>query len=287
MNEKLSCKKNVFSVDVEGFVESNQESFNVPQQYINSLQENNEIETNTNAVLELLDELKIKGTFFFLGRMAKDIPNLLKTVAKENHEIGCHNYLHLRVFNLKKEVFEEKISEAKRRIEDVAGKAVYGFRAPDFSITEKSIWAIEVLKKVGFVYDSSIYPLGLHDVYGIKNARRDIHTFKNDLIEIPLSAIDVLGRRIPFGGGGYFRLYPIWVTKAFIKLSNKNGRPCVFYIHPYEVGPIVPKIKEMSFYRKFRHYYNVQNGAVRLRWILRSFEFVPAIELLKQERILK
>ena len=273
---------NAFSIDVEGFVESNIQSFHIPDKYINRPEENREIEQNTNVLLEILDEVNIKATFFFVGRLAHDIPSLVKKVAQAGHEIACHNYAHLRIFGIDKDEFKEKISAAKRRLEDVCGQRVYGFRAPDFSITKSSIWALDVLKETGFVYDSSIYPFGLHDVYGIKNADASIHKLANGLIEFPMSTLELLGKRIPFGGGGYFRFYPLLLTELFLSKLNKQGRSAMFYIHPYEVGSIIPKISEISTYRKFRHYYHCKNGDLRIKKLLKAFKFGTAVEVLEQ-----
>jgi polysaccharide deacetylase family protein (PEP-CTERM system associated) len=278
---------NAFSIDVEGFVESNLQSFQIPDRYINQSEENREIERNTDVLLEILEQVNIKATFFFLGRITRDIPGLVKKVARAGHEIGCHNYLHLRIFGVEENEFREKLVRAKKDLEDVSGQRIYGFRAPDFSITEKSIWALDVLKEAGFVYDSSIYPFGLHDVYGIKDASPSIHKFPNGLIEFPLSTTQILGRRIPFGGGGYFRLYPLWITKLFLSKLNKQGNPAIFYIHPYEVGPVIPEIPGLSAYRKFRHYYNCSNGTGRLKNMLQAFKFCPAIDVLKDKGLFK
>jgi hypothetical protein len=139
------------------------------------------------------------------------------------------------------------------------------------------------LKELGFVYDSSIYPFGLHDVYGIKEADPSIHTLPNGLIEFPMSTITLLGRRIPFGGGGYFRLYPLLLTRLFLSKVNKQGHPAMFYIHPYEVGPVIPRISPMSYYRRFRHYYHCKKGHVRLRKLLKAFKFYPAVEVLRNQ----
>ncbi len=271
---------NAFSIDVEGFVESNVQSFHIPNKYINQSEEKREIEQNTNTLLEILDEVETKATFFFIGRLARDIPSLVKKVAQAGHEIGCHNYLHLRIFDIEKKEFKEKLSTAKKELEDVSGQSIYGFRAPDFSITNESIWALDMLKELGFVYDSSIYPFGLHDVYGIKGAEPSTHTLPNGLIEFPMSTIELFGRRFPFGGGGYFRLYPLWLTKIFLSKLNEQGHPAMFYIHPYEVGPVLPKIRELSAYRKFRHYYHCKNGQIRLKKLLQTFKFCPAIDVL-------
>jgi polysaccharide deacetylase family protein (PEP-CTERM system associated) len=277
---------NAFSVDVEGFVESNIQSFHIPDRYINQSEENREIERNTDVLLEILEEVKVKATFFFVGRLARDIPSLVKKIAQNGHEIGCHNYLHFRIFDIERDEFKEKLTAAKKDLEDVSGQPVFGFRAPDFSITDKSIWALDVLKELGFIYDSSIYPFGLHDVYGIRNAKSCIHLLPNGLVEFPLSTIALFGKRIPFGGGGYFRLYPLWLTNIFLSKLNKGGHPAIFYIHPYEVGPLIPKMPEISAYRRFRHYYNCKNGSIRIRKVLKASKFGPVIEVLKDKGIL-
>jgi polysaccharide deacetylase family protein (PEP-CTERM system associated) len=289
-NLKQNLKKpviNAFTIDVEGFVESNLQSFHIPDKYINQSEENREIERNTNALLETLHEVDVKATFFFIGRLAHDIPGLVKRVAVAGHEIGCHNYAHIRIFGIEKQEFKEKLITAKNLLEDVSGQRVYGFRAPDFSITEKSTWAWDVLKELDFVYDSSVYPITLHDVYGMKDAETCIHKLPNGLIEFPMSTTELLGKRIPFGGGGYFRLYPLSITKLFLSKLNRQGSPAMFYIHPYEAGPVIPRIPGLSAYRKFRHYYNCRNGTGRLKNILQAFKFRPAIDVLKDKGLLK
>jgi polysaccharide deacetylase family protein (PEP-CTERM system associated) len=278
---------NCFSVDVEGFVESNLQSFHIDKKYIDKKREDYEIERNMNSVLELLNELNIQATFFFVGRIARDIPNTVKEAARLGHEIACHSYEHVRAFGTSKDEFKEKLVPAKNYLEDVSGRNVYGFRAPDFSITESNICFLDILKEIGFLYDSSIYPIGMHDVYGIKEAKPHIYKLQNGLIEFPLSTIKFLGRRFPFGGGGYFRLYPLFLTKICISKTNRLDYPCMFYIHPYEVGPIIPKISEISNFRKFRHYYNCKNGSIRLKEILRVFKFGTAIQILKQRNLLE
>ncbi len=277
---------NCFTIDVEGFVESNLESFFIEEKYINRDKENYEIEKNTNCLLELLDDLGIKATFFFLGRIAKDIPHLVREAAQSGHEIACHSYEHCRIFRTSRNEFKEKLANAKNTLEDISGIRVYGFRAPDFSITNSSVWALDVLKEIDFVYDSSIYPIDLHDVYGIKEIDPVIHKLQNGLIEFPLSSIGFLKKRFPFGGGGYFRLYPLFLTKMCIAKTNRLGYPCMFYVHPYEVGPVIPKISGLSTYRKFRHYFNCSRGIRRLKEIFHVFKFGPAVDILKRQGLI-
>lgn len=277
---------NCLSIDVEGFVESNLQSFAIDDKYFDEAKQNYEIQRNVNVLLELLDDLHVQATFFFLGRVARDIPNLVREVAQSGHEIASHSYEHVRVFGVNKHEFKEKLKSSKNYLEDICGTGVYGFRAPDFSITESSIWALDILRELGFLYDSSIYPIGLHDVYGIGGSNAFIHKLPNGLIEFPLSTIEFLGRRLPFGGGGYFRLYPLFLTRLCISRNNRLGYPCMFYIHPYEVGPVIPMISELSWYRKFRHYHNCRNGHRRFTEILRVFRFGPAVEIIRQRSLL-
>lgn len=271
---------NCLSFDIEGFVESNRQSFTIAEPYISLSKEIYEIEQNTNFILELLNDVQCKATFFFLGSVVRNLPDLVKNVAKLDHEVALHGPEHIRIFDLSKREFSEKVVSAKKALEDVASKPVYGFRAPDFSITEASIWALDALQEAGFLYDSSIFPLGFHDVYGIKNAQPFIHRLPNGLVEFPLTTVECFGRRIPFGGGGYFRLYPLFLTEIFLRKINKLGKSCMLYMHPYEVGPMIPNIPTLSPYRRFRHYHNCKNGNTRLRKILSKYKFSSAIEIL-------
>lgn len=275
--------ENCLSIDVEGFVESNRESFSIPPGYVDKAKENYEIEKNTEAFMELLDELNVRATFFIVGRIARDLPAMVRRVANSGNEIACHNYEHLRIFNLQPQQFKEGLRSAKKCLEDVSGSGVYGFRAPDFSITQSSLWALDVLREAGFLYDSSIYPIKMHDVYGINDARTGIHKMSNGLIEWPLATFNCLGTRFPFGGGGYFRLYPLNLTKHCVAAMNKTGDPCMLYIHPYEVGPVIPHIRELSAYRRFRHYYNCDTGKARLKKLCQAFKFSTAIRILEKK----
>jgi polysaccharide deacetylase family protein (PEP-CTERM system associated) len=278
--------ENCLSIDVESFVEGNLESFPIPSKYVDKAAQDYEIEKNSDVFLEFLDELQIRATFFILGRVARDLPQVVRRVADARNEIACHGDEHLRIFNLQPQQFRESLLSAKKSLEDTSGSRVFGFRAPDFSITQASIWALDVLREAGFVYDSSIYPIDMHDVYGINDAETSIHKLPNGLIEWPLSTMDILGKRLPFGGGGYFRLFPLAFTRRCIRTMNQRGRPCMLYIHPYEVGPIIPRIEELSAYRRFRHYHNCHTGRTRLKKLLRAFKFSTAIQILdKKETI--
>lgn len=271
---------NCLTFDIEGFIEANLQSFAIDDPYIDRVKELYEIEKNVDFILELLSEFDVKATFFFLTNFARDLPTVIRKVADLGHEVASHGYEHVRVYDISRNEFRESIKSAKHLLEDITSKEVYGFRAPDFSITESSIWALDILKDIGFIYDSSIYPFGYHDVYGIQNTPPFIYKLPNGLLEFPLSTVELFKRRIPFGGGGYFRLYPLFLTEMCLRKINKIGEPCMFFIHPYEVGPIIPDIPNISAYRRFRHYYNCNNGNKRLLRILSKFKFGSAIEVL-------
>jgi polysaccharide deacetylase family protein (PEP-CTERM system associated) len=277
-NQVVNC----FSIDVESFSESNVESFPVDSRHLDRGRQDREIETNTDFILRLLAEHKVRATFFFLGRIARDLPQLVRRVAQEKHEIACHSWEHLRLYGLTREVFSRQLREAKQVLEDASGQQVYGFRAPDFSITRASAWALDALRDAGFLYDSSIYPFRGHDVYGIAEAPAHIHKLANGLVEWPLATISFLNRRMPFGGGGYFRLYPMPFTEFCFSRLNRQRKPCMFYIHPYEVGPAMERITELSNVRRFRHYLHCGALNERLERLLKRFRFAPAIDALRQ-----
>lgn len=273
---------NCFSIDVESFSESNVESFPIDSRHLDRARQNREIERNVDFILSLLAGHHVKATFFFLGRIARDLPQVVGRVAQEKHEIACHSLEHFRLYGLKPEVFAQQLSAAKGLLEDASGQQVYGFRAPDFSITGQSMWALDELQKAGFFYDSSIYPFAGHDVYGIAEAPSHVHKLANGLIEWPLATIEILNRRLPFGGGGYFRLYPATFTEFCFSRLNGQRKPCMFYIHPYEIGPAMERIAGLSKLRQFRHYFRCGTLNRRLDRLLGKFRFVPAITALRQ-----
>ncbi len=278
--------KNCLSIDVEGFVESNVQSFSIDAHHVNQVSENYEIERNVDVTLALLSDLRLRATFFFLGRIARDIPAVVRSAADAGHEIASHGFAHIRISSMSAQAFRTQVLSSKHRLEDVSGTRVYGYRAPDFSIIESTLWALDVLGETGFLYDSSIFPFGYHDVYGVGQAKPFVHRLPNGLIEFPPSTAALLGTRVPFGGGGYFRLYPLAITKLLMAHTNRRGQPCMFYIHPYEMGPILPRIAGLPWHRVVRHYHNCAHGLWRFQDIARGFAFSPAVEILRSKGLL-
>ena len=261
------------SIDVEGFAESHAQSVTVDPALLEPTVSDREIERNLGTTLEVLSECNRKATFFFLGRVAQTAPRLVRRVADAGHEVGCHSMYHRRITGQTPVVFRTEVTEAKRRLEDASGQEVIGFRAPDFSIGAGNLWAFDDLATAGFRYDSSVVPTGLHDVYGMTDIPCDVFRWPNGLIEFPLPVIHVLGAQIPIGGGGYFRLFPLRLTTSFYRRQSRRNRPAAFYIHPYEIGAVAPRLMGLSFVRRFRHYVHLSQGGRRFGRLLRSVAF--------------
>lgn len=274
---------NLLTFDIEGFIEASYDSVNVPQKYCSSRDEAHEILTNVEAILDLLGESRQGATFFILGRIARDMPALVRRIAEGGHEIACHSLTHDRLFKFDRATTEERLRDAKRYLEDASGGEVIGFRAPDFSIARKNLWVFDVLMELGFVYDSSIYPTHLHDVYGIGDFPRTTLRLPNGLVEVPLSTVSFFGQRIPFGGGGYLRLYPFPFTRLCFSALNFRGVPVIVYLHPFEMGKVVPRITELGALRKLRTYGGVAGARSKLKKLLGAYRFVKVIDYLRQK----
>jgi len=236
------------------------------------------VSDNTGNILNLLDSFNVKATFFIVGWIAEKHPELVREISIRGHEVGCHSYRHQRIQTLTKKAFREDTKKAKEILEDISGQQVSGYRAPTYSITRETIWALDILAELGFKYDSSIFPI-YHDNYGIPDAPRFPYKLNGlDLNEYPLSTALILGRKVPVAGGGYFRLFPYWFTKMALKSINKKEKqPFIFYLHPWEVDPGQPRMNNISMLSRFRHYNNLSKTGSRLQMLLSDFDFGPII----------
>lgn len=240
------------------------------------------IEDNTLRVLDLIDRYGVKGTFFVLGWVAERYPAIVREISRRGHEVACHSYCHRLVYEMTEDEFREDTRKAKAIIEDTVGRAVSGYRAPSYSITERSLWALKILAEEGFKYDSSIFPVH-HDRYGYPGYSR-FPKMEGDgdgsrILEIPLSTVSILGKNLPVGGGGYLRIYPFWLTRWSIrKLNEGENRPAVVYFHPWELDPDQPRMKG-SLLSRFRHYRNLDKTQGRLEELFSSFRFGPLNDL--------
>ncbi len=232
---------------------------------------------NTKKLLEILSSAgETKGTFFILGWVAEKHPEIVKEIDANGHEIACHSYRHRLVYSLSPDEFRSDLLKAKNILEDIIGKKIIGYRAPSYSITNESIWAFDIIEELGFKYDSSIFPIS-HDLYGIPDAPRfKYNLLEHNLIEYPISTTKIFGIKVPFSGGGYFRLFPYSLTKmALNKINNNENQPFVFYIHPWEIDPEQPRISGAGFLSKLRHYNNLGKTTNRFMKLLQDFHFVP------------
>jgi polysaccharide deacetylase family protein (PEP-CTERM system associated) len=230
---------------------------------------------NTENVLSILAEFDTKATFFIVGWVAEKFPNLVRAVHAQGHKIGCHSYWHRKVYDLSPEEFREDTARVKSILEGIIDEPVLGYRAPSYSITQKSLWALDILKDLGFAYDSSIFPI-YHDTYGIPGSPRFAYSHPNGLVEYPISTVRMLGGNLPISGGGYFRLFPYGFSRLFLRsLNGTEKQPFVFYLHPWEVDPDQPRMRQAKWLSRFRHYNNLDATATRLRRLLSDFSFAP------------
>lgn len=230
---------------------------------------------NICRVLKLLDEFDVKATFFVLGWIAERYPEIVLTIRKHGHEIGSHGYAHKVIYEQSRKEFEADLEKSLAILESIADQKIIYYRAPSFSITRKSMWALEVLANAGIKYDSSIFPIK-HDIGGFPTMPRVPFyvKFKNGKVlhEFPLSTMRFWGENIPICGGGYLRLLPFWFVKRGIKKNNASGVPAVLYFHPWELDPDQPRLK-LKLTSRFRHYSNLEFTEERIRSLLATFKF--------------
>jgi len=276
------------------------------------------VEDNTYRILEMLSNPcgavipahhsslvtrhSVKATFFILGWIAEKYPKLIREIAEQGHEIASHGYRHELVTNQAPGEFRADVVKTKKILEDITGEEVIGYRAPTYSITRKTLWALKILAEEGYKYDSSIFPVH-HDVYGFPDAPRfpfkvclngrmaddvqNVRSFErsndsnasnisNAIWEFPISTGRILGQNIPIAGGGYFRLFPYRLVKRLLGHINRTEqRPFIFYLHPWEFDPGQPKIDNAPLKSRARHYLNLDKVEGRFKTLLSDFNFVP------------
>jgi polysaccharide deacetylase family protein (PEP-CTERM system associated) len=244
----------------------------------------------TLRLLDQLDRHGVSATFFVLGWVAERHPRLVREIQRRGHELGCHSYAHRLISAMNRDTFAADLKQAKWAIEDCAGVAVIGYRAPTYSIVRSTLWALEILAEAGFWYDSSVFPIH-HDRYGIPDAPRFPHrvplTAGGEMVEFPISTVRIGGTNVPFSGGGYFRLAPYTLIRAGLRHVNERERmPAIVYLHPWEMDPEQPRLPARALTR-FRHYVNIEKTATKLDRLLGDFAFGPAVEVLEASGLLE
>jgi polysaccharide deacetylase family protein (PEP-CTERM system associated) len=242
------------------------------------------VERNTRLVLDLFEELGVKATFFVLGWVANKYPNIVRRIVDAGHELGCHSYSHQLIYEMDPLSFRKDTLRAIDSIQQASGQTVTHYRAPSFSITSRSMWALNILLELGITHDSSIFPIR-HDLYGMPSAPPRpfvISIGGAHLIEFPPSTVKRLGSRLPVSGGGYTRILPLWYQKSALRMLEKSQVPGMVYLHPWELDPEQPRIRA-SLRSHFRHYTGLYKTADRIRKLIAEFRFVPMSEALPQQ----
>jgi len=268
---------NALTIDVEDYFQVNAFANNIRQDQWDTYPLR--VDGNTRRILDLLDSFSIKATFFILGWVAERLPTLTKEIHRRGHEVACHGYGHELIYAIGPERFRADIRRSKMLLEDQCGERVSGYRAPSYSITRKSLWALEILVEEGFTFDSSIFPV-LHDTYGIPDAERFPHrleTGAGPLMEFPLTTLPLRfgGKevRLPIAGGGYLRLLPAELVSWGIKrINSREKQPAVLYFHPWEIDPGQPRIKA-GMKSRFRHYLNLHRTEGKLTYLFERLKF--------------
>jgi polysaccharide deacetylase family protein (PEP-CTERM system associated) len=235
------------------------------------------VEANTHRLLQLFDDANIKITFFILGWVAERYPDLVKSIRAQGHEIASHGYSHQLIYKQSPEIFRAETAKSKQILEDLGQTPIIGYRAASYSITRKSLWALDILAELGFTWDSSIFPTR-HDNYGIPGSPEEpyriITSSGASLLEFPLTTAKVMGQAIPAAGGGYFRQYPYALSKwLFERASLNQSKPQIFYLHPWEIDPEQPRVPNASWFSNFRHYTNLKRCLPRLERMIVDFQF--------------
>lgn len=231
------------------------------------------VERNCEAILAMFAAAEVKATFFTLGWVAQRHPALMRRIVAEGHELASHGWDHARVFRMSREEFARDIERSRKTLEDASGVAITGYRAPSFSIDQRTPWAYMVLAEQGFAYSSSVAPI-THDHYGWREAPR--FAFKPlpwaDLVEVPVTTAHFAGRRLAAGGGGFFRVLPYGFSRwAIRQVNDQDQRPAVFYFHPWEIDPDQPRVTGASLRSKVRHYTNLSVMAEKLEQLIGDF----------------
>jgi polysaccharide deacetylase family protein (PEP-CTERM system associated) len=238
---------------------------------------------NTDRLLAIFESAGVTATFFVLGWVAERHPDLVSRIAAAGHEVASHGYAHRLVYDLTRESFREDVRRSKALLESSTGTRVLGYRAPSYSITPRSLWALDILIEEGFAYDSSIFPIH-HDRYGIPLSPREPYVLERaagSLIEAPGSAVRIGPVNLPVGGGGYFRLLPYaWTHWGISRINVKDKRPAIFYLHPWEIDPDQPRLPSGRV-SGLRHYRNLSETETRLHRLLSDFRFGPMRQILQ------
>ncbi len=265
---------NAFTVDVEDYFQVSGFEKQVSRDTWETW--GSRVVANTHRLLQLLDRHRVKATFCVLGWTAERYPRLVQEIQGCGHEIGSHGYWHHLIYEQSPEDFRADLRRSRAVLENAISQRIRVYRAPSFSITQQSRWALEILVEEGYSIDSSVFPIR-HDRYGMPGAEMRLHrlsTPAGPLWEFPPAVLKLAGMKVPIGGGGYFRLYPLsWTLFGLRQINGSERRPFAFYVHPWEIDPQQPRISARSRLSRFRHYVNLASNEEKLGLLLQAFRF--------------
>lgn len=269
---KLDNRLNAMTVDVEDYFQVSALEGTIDKKDWDSI--SLRVGSNTHRILDLFAANDVKSTFFTLGWVAERCPDVIRRIVSEGHELASHGLEHQRATTMtEKELFDD-IKRSKDVLENISSVAIKGYRAPSFSINDSNTWVYDILNDLGFTYSSSTYPIS-HDLYGVPTWPRFKHKRENGLIEIPIPTIRKNGKNIGIGGGGYFRLYPYWLSKRRIaEYLFKESEPYSFYFHPWEIDAEQPRFKNVPWKSKVRHYINLSKMEGKIEKLLKDYNWV-------------
>ncbi|MBI3462712.1 MAG: DUF3473 domain-containing protein [Planctomycetes bacterium] len=272
---------NAFTVDVEDYYHVSGFTDRITHHQWDGYE--SRVVRNTQRVLRLLERFETPATFFVLGWVADRFPQLVRDIQSAGHEIGCHSYWHRLVYDMCPDEFQLDLALSCDTLQQITGTRIVAYRAPSFSITKRSLWAVDVLLEQGVRYDSSVFPVR-HDRYGIPDAPRfphKIHRPAGELWEFPGAVRRLWGSHVPVGGGGYFRLYPLALTRRWLRhINDQEQQPFMFYIHPWELDSDQPRLPG-SLRSRLRHYVNLGSTEAKLEQLLTAFSFGTLSEVLE------
>jgi polysaccharide deacetylase family protein (PEP-CTERM system associated) len=263
--------RNAFTVDVEDYFQVSALAPYIPRSDWDGIE--CRVERNVDRILALLDDSGNRATFFTLGWIAQRHPEMVRRIAAAGHEVASHGSAHLRATDQSPDEFLDDITRAKTVLEDIVGTEVRGYRAPSFSIGHTNPWALDCVAQAGYRYSSSIYPVK-HDHYGMPDAPRFPFASRDGLMEVPVTTVRMGSRNLPAGGGGYFRLLPYAASRWLLRQVNeRDGRPAMFYCHPWEIDAAQPRVPGVDAKSRFRHYVNLDRTEGRLARLMRDFRW--------------
>ena len=272
---------NALSVDVEDWFQVS--DFEEEVRFCQWDRYESRVVANTRRLLSLFDEHNVRGTFFVLAWNAERFPELVREIDAAGHEVATHGYAHRLIYNQTPQEFRADIQRSLEILEAATGKKVLGYRAPSFSITKQSIWALDTLLELGLRYDSSIFPLR-DKLYGIADNYRFPYVVRRNgtgnLVEFPMSTVRFLRTNLPVAGGAYFRLIPYPYFRWGLRRLNRQGRPGILYLHPWEIDPDQPRVTAKGKRGYSSHYLNLHRTEKKLSRLLGDFSFAPVADVL-------